>query len=430
MRKKQNNRKRLILSVIMLALILSISSTVNVKAAVKTKIIFKEIGVGLNATEKIHLENEKKDAEYTYSSNNKSVVTVNQKGEVKGRGFGTAQITVFEEWNGKKNAVGTVTVNVKKAVINHAVTKKVYSDLTTQPGYYKENPKDFYKDLEYTMQYYNPKATYQFYSCDEEILTISLDGVIQETKKAGKAKVKIKEVYEGKTRTVGKLTVSVEEPRLSENGTLNPVVPKGEILDVEAFFKCLPGDYYVYISESSEELTNDNRNVLEFKMTDDNFWYGEIYAAEVGTEYIHVWAYDYVKKDFTIYLGYITVRVEESSVLEDFWFEWEEMGGFYEYDSKEGLVIEKGDRISPYLVQQPVCYRGEYSITSSNPEVVSVEIDSYPVSWIFRKPMEHHSGEIEFDLKAKKVGTAIITIEAEGIKREFKVTVKEASEEK
>ncbi len=270
-------------------------------------------------------------------------------------------------------------------------------------------------------------ASYSFESGDKNIAMVNEKGKVTGVG-FGKTKITVTQERNGKNKKVGTVIVEVKEPKLGEKCTLTPVVSKGEYIYVDDFISNAE-KYFILISDSPEKPVNandyaeDEENVLLYSMYEGN-WYGEIYAAEVGTEYIHVWAYDYVKKDFTIYLGYITVRVEESSVLEDFWFEWEELGGWYFYDEHEGLTITEGKIKIPYIRQTPVYYTGDYKVTSSDPSIVSAIIR--PVDYYTDIPVAHHSGKLDLILQAKKPGTATIEIEAEGIKREFKVTVREA----
>ncbi len=320
MRKGINGIHKIILIMFVLVYILSGNNVLEAQAATKTKLETTEIKVGVNGTEKIKLKKKNKRAEYSYSSSDKNIATVNQNGKVKGRNYGNVQIEVIQELNGKKDIIGTVGVEVKKAEINQELLSEYAYELTTQPGTYNNFFGHFGLMLGYLVDYYNYEATYTFYSDDESKLEISEKGAVKNVKESGEVKVIIKENYRGKERTVGSFSVLIGDPKLVVDSSEEQIVKKGDSVLAYEYVNYYVEEFYAIVTDSIEEPTKDNYmnllcmdgvESLLFVYDTYGYWTGELSAEETGVEYIHYWAYDYEKEEYNLYLGYVTVKVEE-----------------------------------------------------------------------------------------------------------------------
>lgn len=191
-------KRRLELLLLCLALLFSISCTVNstdADAASKTTLSVKKETIFINSTYQIPLKNKIKKATYFYTSNKTKVARVNSKGIITGIGKGTAAIKVRYKYKGEFHPVGTFKITIKKSTLKS--THKILNMLTgdsVKPDEYLNNP--------------NPDATYIITSSLSAIAGAGNDGIIN-AKKAGRTSIGIHEVVNKRSRTIGSIALSV-----------------------------------------------------------------------------------------------------------------------------------------------------------------------------------------------------------------------------
>ncbi len=423
---KKVMKKQTTLLTIVFVMVFTLILNVIPAYAATTKLSTTKATIAINGTKTIKLKNKNKKAEYTYSSNNKKIATVNKKGVITGVSAGTTTVKVVQILNSKKTTLGTVNVTVKNASINKEMIKEIEESyiLTSQVGAYP-NYMEYGFFAEECVKYLNPKAEYKFYSCDTKKMKIATDGMIEETKGTGTVKVEIKEVYNKKTKSLGTFKVKIENPSLT---TKKATVPMGETVYSYEYIKNVY-KHQIIVSDSKKQpkeaefnsVTKNNKSTI-FEVESEN-WdettlsgiYMALKAKKAGTAYIHYAAYDSAKKSYNNYMGCVAVTVEDVSKVSDLVFPWEK-GDYSGYSKKDGLKINgAGDEEYIYLTQVPEKYLGEYTVKSSNSKVVEASIEE--------KIGTYYEGELLLTLDAKKVGTATITIKANGLEKSFKVTV-------
>lgn len=270
-------------------------------AAVKTTIRSdcKKITLGIRSdTKYINLSNTKKNAKYTYTSSNTKVVKVSTKDNLSGAYLtglkaGTAKVTVKQFYKNKTTTVGTVKITVVKSSIND---EGVYNLSLGKPIWNFTLATDSYiKNMNY-------KATYTFSSSDTSILQIKTNGDVANVKKAGKVKVIVKETYKDKTRTVGKIQLTVYNPSLK---TQEPVTASTD-LQFELSDYINNCTYHVFEVKMTDKDGNESSSYME-QLQWEGFtdWYGSYTCTgKTGTVYLDI--YD---KTANMDLGILTVNL-------------------------------------------------------------------------------------------------------------------------
>lgn len=422
--------------------------------------------IGINATKKIYLNNKNSKAAYTFSSSKNSVATVSKKGVVTGKGEGTAKITVTQKYKGKKTKIGTAKITVKKA--------QLYGGgywVSAQPGFIsKSNPFKF--DKTENVEYVNPKAKYT-YDSDNKNLVISKKGVVTQVKKAGKANLIVKETYQGKTRTLGKIPVTLKEPTYNgskkvqlnigdtymSDGYIGLDEYSGErIRNIEAV-----GKYYIYYSDKAKSdkeilafVNSGERSSKGLKMLTDKKgnWNGELLAKSAGTQNCALVQWNYLEKKYDKVFARFQIVVKDLTKLKDFQFPWERKTCSYDdEDDKENYTYNKKKNsieaylyahyehagnskggIAFYMKQVPSVFYGDYKVTSSDPKVVSATVDDdyfydpvnsggMDINELVSYPENRHEKGMYLNLKFHKAGKSTITVEAGGVKKSFVINV-------
>jgi hypothetical protein len=224
---------------------------------------------------KLEVYNPVKKATYSFTSSNKSIVTLKAKGSkayLTGVKVGTATITCNQKLNGKTTKVGTCKVTVKKP--------KFYSE--TYDGLPLGSGEGFF----IYDSYRNFNATYTFTSNSKNFTlkervkkAEGADGyqMVQSytAKKAGTYTVTVKETYNKKTTTIGEMKYEVKNATVLE-------------------------EQYVYLGESaySYNLINNYRwdvsylfdavekDILEFYVEEGNAYYK---GKNVGTVTVNIY---------------------------------------------------------------------------------------------------------------------------------------------
>lgn len=422
MTKQKHYRIALFLGVLACILSICVCNT-SADAASKPYLDAKKVTLGIANTYSIYIENSNSKATYTYASSNKKVAKVNKKGVVTTIKAGTAKITVKQKLKGKTTKVGTLKVTVKKATC-FSFKKGEEFWCTAQKGYWSSGAESWTLSTYDFIQYQNYKAKYTFYSMDKSKLKIKTNGKITYTGKAGRVKIKVKETYKKKTRTVGTFYLCVKEPVITEKKI---TVTKGEHFEPYYYTTALC-QYYAMVSDSATVDSDmsfersDDGDEIHFVRNEDDEWTGEMYITEAGTYYVHFFPYDYSKKSFdtSYYLGYIEVTVEAHDTANKIQMDFEKYPDDYDeddYNSTDGYCLKAGNdqKISFYI--DPYNYTGDYTITSSDPSVVTAAIAKSS----YLDDEDGYAGRVL--LSPKKAGTATITLEANGASTTFKVTV-------
>ena len=169
MKTKNIFKKSLIIAVLSFAICILLSNT-NSYAAKKTTATFsdgyKSYYFAINDSVSIKIKNKQKKASYSITSSNKKVATVSKKGVVKGVSAGKAKIVVNQILKKKKTKIATLTVNVKKAVLDEDVDRN--RELTNQPGFHNRSTHFI---LSENIDFINKKAKYTVVSSDPEKLS-------------------------------------------------------------------------------------------------------------------------------------------------------------------------------------------------------------------------------------------------------------------
>lgn len=309
-----------------LIVVAACGSNASAGAASKTTIssYCKKMALGVGEKRTISLKNKKKGAKYTFKTSNKKIATVSSKGVVTPVSYGSAKITVTQTLKKKSSKVGTVSVTVKKAVLNSDY--KNYFSYSSQTGLIESSPRQLFSKSE-MIDYYNRKAKYTCYSGDKNKLKITTAGKVTYVSGTGSVKVTIKETYKKKTRVVGTTTVTLKKPSIS-SGKI--VMNRKCSVNINSLTNDLKG-CWLYFSDKAdkpEDITNianngsksgGNQTVLKAFCNNKGKWEGRVKALSAGVGYIHVYAYDYKQKKYldSNYVGAIKVTVKENNDVQD-----------------------------------------------------------------------------------------------------------------
>ena len=403
------------LSTIALALSLVLATPVvlpqtAVVAQAATEVYFPWVdssGIGINATTRIEVSGAPSKAKITYSSNKKSVATVSSKGVVKGVSLGKAKITVKQTYKGKTKKLKTLTVQVRNAEISD------YDDdwIEAQPGLIStQNP--VYMSDYYVLFFKNPKAKYTYYT-DSKDLVMDKNGKVTEVKNSGEAEITVKETYKKKTRKVGTFPLILKDPEYYGRDPLQ--ICQGQTDNVYDYLSecgkaALFWDDKEFTDEDAIQAANSNSltsdDVLEFVTDEDGNWVGEIKGKNPGIRYAALVQYNYLTQEYDNVFARFQIEVVDPSKANRIEFSWD-------YDEKENnsYVLrfygdEEYDYDEVWFGLDNEYYSGPYQVTSSDPNVVTAEMDDDSIL-----------------LKGISEGTATVTLKVNGAERSFKVKV-------
>lgn len=364
-------------------------------------------GLGINATTRIEVSGAPSKAKITYSSNKKSVATVSSKGVVKGVSVGKAKITVKQTYKGKTKKLKTLTVQVRNAKIDKS--NYVEGDLWigAQPGWVsKNNPVDV---SEYNvLSFKNPKAKYTYYT-DNKDLVMDENGKATEVKNSGVAEITVKETYKNKTRKVGTFSLILKDPEYVGEDTLK--IYQGQKDNVSDYISaCGPCVFYWNDKDFTDEEALEDDNGADSVVLDDVF---ELVTDEDGNcivkgknpgiRYVALIQYNYLTEKFDKVFARFKIEVVDTSKANKIKFPWD---GYKEDNPSYvfRLYEDDTDYVSVYLDTK--YYSGSYQVTSSDPNVVTAEMDNDSIK-----------------LKGISAGTATVTLKVNGAERSFKVKV-------
>ncbi len=398
-------------------------------AASKAKLSSKKANIAVNESITISLTGKVKKAYYQFTSKNKKIATVSNKGVIKGVAAGKAKISVVQKLNKKKTNVGTFTVTVKKAGIYSSF--KTGTVISNQPGVYKDNP--YYLEVYEYITYINYKAKYKVYSSDTKKLPMTEDGIVKEVNGEGTVNVTFKETYKGKTRTIGSIKVELCAP--SYTGKKDAQMYKNEIFYVDNYLQNV-GKYYLICSyedkvldpnefEASKDNGEDSEedDIIQFVEDSNGDWNGGLKGLAEGKRYICIYAYDYnnekyIEEPFASFtLTVNAVKTAEAITTDlDSYDEDDE-----EYDSSTStLTLGVNDTKIYSVYQKPYNYTEDIKVTSSDSSVVKV------AEFEKTEYYDEDEGYIgKMFVTPVKAGKATITLEANGFKKTYNIVVKD-----
>ncbi len=395
-------------------------------------------------------------AKLMLKSKNPAIVKVISKKTIQALKTGETRIIVKYKKAGKVYRVGSVRIIVKRAYITDEfaqLLKKVKVELPTNNGYFSKNPTsvDEYRSVFYPYGYYgvedtvkcrSGKAKYTYESTDKAKLKITKKGIITRSNGSGDVTVNYNETYKGKTRRICSFIVKLAKP--AWRGDAKTSVSVGQVFDINT--KVAPiQEYKAVVTDDMNETVNvssvsGNGPFFENEYCETvnergNLWNGRIRFKQKGKQYLHLYAFDYETNkyeaksfadvEFTIddissLFGIkVLKKLEDAKKMNNRLFK-----DFSEIDSIDALIIDghgNADDTFCYAFQDEYNYNGGYKITSSDPSVATAtEIWNEEHEGLY----EENSGYFgKFLVKPHKNGSCIITIEGNGAKTSFDVTV-------
>lgn len=256
--RKYSSKRLGILYIILCTLTIGILFSYNFstgKAAKKPSISTKSATIFINGSYTISVKNKKAKSTCFFTSNKTNIAKVNSKGKITGVGKGSAQIKVRYKYKKRFYNIGTFKITVKKSTINPSYKA---TDINMTTGQ-KLSASSYLTTI-------NKSATYIITSSDSDIAKGTSDGTIIALK-SGKASLSIHEVYNGRSRTIGCLIVTIEGSSLKSTSIK---MPYSSTLDISQILNNMS-------SSSTYKLTSNNTKLVSI---DDNI----IETASRGTE--------------------------------------------------------------------------------------------------------------------------------------------------
>ena len=329
----------------------NVTTTAEVKAAAKTKarLYAKKGTIGIASTpQSVYIEDENYDAKYTYTSSNKKIVTVNNKGILTGVAKGTAKITVKETYKKKTVTVGTYKVNV--------VNSKLYSKKIDMP---------LFATYSLPVEYVNYKAKYTGEAADPTIATVDKDGNLVGLKE-GVTTVTISETYKKKTRKVGKLAVTVKAPSINPESAkvtlgINQISDPSYTINI---------DNYSWDAAYTYESA-DPTIVSVNQLTEYGYTYLTFKGEQLGNTTIAVSA-EY--KGEKVAVGTVEVSVAEVPVT-SFGFDPDYKDDTNTFVATFYLDNSDYNYLNYYLMKEPYNTTTPVTYTSSDPSIATVDAD-------------------------------------------------------
>lgn len=176
-----------------------------VKAKLDAKV--QELPISNNSSDMINIKYSNSEAVYKYRSSNSKIVRIDQSGYMTGLKEGTAKISVTEVYNKKSRALGTVTVNVKTALI---IADRSDISIPINSSNY------FFNIIEVNNA--NWDAQYTCVSADNSIVSVGYEKNFYGEKNfmikglsLGETSLTVYEEYKGVKKNIGTLHVTVKE---------------------------------------------------------------------------------------------------------------------------------------------------------------------------------------------------------------------------
>lgn len=439
-----NKMKKLLLAVVLVLSILMITPIImpqtneEVQAAWKKKIV-------IAVNEKYQLTS--KNPKDTYTGFDDGIISMSEKGVITGKKGGTSEIKTTREVKGKEKVVGYYTIVVKQAKIKSSIkSKSNMLTFTTQTGYYVKNPRQI--KLSECVKDVNKKAKYYFYT-DFSGLELSETGTITNVKFEGTAKITVKEVFNGKTRTVGTFPVKLADPVYV--GKMQRNIYVGDdfyyIYDSLENTEKFHFSYYDHIPTLQDRreipgnektadwfgaIDNFGDDVIELEKI-DGVWDGIIHAKGFGQRFCLIRAYNYLTDTYDKIIGQVIIDVPNTTKLTNIAFDWDpeladilydkedpevcDECDYYDYKNKQ-VYIEEYDSEPMGIYLEPLHYSGKLEVISSNPKVVKAEFEESSGDY-----SDWGYDEVVLRVYGQKAGTATITIKGDGFERSFDVEV-------
>jgi hypothetical protein len=359
--KKQKNRlvcKALISIMLFALLFLPAELAANQAQAAEKPSITKEMTIGKGSIRgdshfysksdyyTLEVYNPVKKASYSFASSDKSVVTIMSKGTkayLTGVKAGTANITCQQKLNGKTTKVGSCKVTVKNAKI----FSETYDGLPLGTG---ERLLTFDDNRNYD-------ATYTFTSNSKDFTLKEIvkkekgttdSYMITQTytaKKPGTYTVTVKETYNKKTTTVGKMEYIVKKATVIEKQTLYLGETAWAFYLINNYREDV--DYFFDVSEG---------DIVEFYEEEGIIF---VKAKKVGTATVKIYE-DAKTPDDEKFIGScnMTVKADTLESIETYFYSTKTYVG----GDSIGFGVNKYPDIAPDVI----------TVTSSNPKVATV----------------------------------------------------------
>lgn len=304
-----------------------------------------------------------------------------------------------------------------------------YWALSTQEGYYEKKP--YQISVKDVIVNRNKKAKYTFYSCNTQKIKVTKSGKITYVK--GKdnqyAKVKVKETYKKKTRTVGTIQFtlistkilhkkvtwvvgktyqlsSTDEWLTQEEAQMYPDIPLETTVGYwRIVYNTEPVDAQETLKKLNGEITDDTNYEDDNEYLTYNSKKNTYTVKKRGTLYFAFYAKN-LKTDKFYYVGSFEARLVDSTEATDVDFEgW---GMLYD-DGAEYISV--GEKTTYWLDVVPNQYNGKVKVTCSDPKIATV------------KYKKDEDGANTVVVKGLKKGTVSITVEVNGAKVTKKLKV-------
>lgn len=311
----------------------------------------------------ISIENANMDAEYSYKSSNKKVVTVHKEfGWLDDVSIGTAYITVTETLGGESRELGKVKVKVVGAFLD----KEFKIGLSG-----RENS----ADIQVPIKYQNYSATYIYQTADPNIVEVTSYGNMY-SKKLGSTYISITERYKGKVTKLGKIKVNVVKAQPAFKKVILPVTVDGYFIDRMV--------KYANRNNTTYRFTSSNKKILDV----DEEWGSYLYTKDYGKAKINITEINLATKK-TRMIGSTIVEIVPASIDPDY------KDIEVEYNSTQSL--------GSYLHFKNINYSATYSCKVANSSMISVSSKKF-------KDPDTGLSIVVYYLKGLKKGETAITV--------------------
>lgn len=341
-------------------------------AEAKAKLVTTKVIVGINSSpEYIYIENYDENANYSYSSANKKIATVNEYGAIRGVATGKTTVAVTETLDGKETKLGNVSVSVVNAAF---LEKEINVGLNSENYLF--------------IGYQNFDAKYTYKSANPKIAKVDQYGTITGIA-LGKTTISATQSYKGKSSKVGSITVNVVKASLAYK---EQEVPIGSF-----------GSTYVALqymnNKASYKYTSADTKIAKVDQ------YGCITGIKEGTTTISV-SETYNKK--TVKIGSVKIKVAGASIIP-------------EYSSIE-IGLNSSNYVTDIIFMKNMNWDAVYTCEAADSSIVTADyVDNDWGDKIF-KVMGTALGKTtltvyeEYNGVKKKIGTVDVTV------KEFPVT--------
>ena len=144
-------------------------------------------------------------------------------------------------------------------------------------------------------------------------------------------------------------------------------------------------------------------DVLEIVTNKDGNWEGEIKGKNPGIRYAAVLQYNYLTQKYDKVFARFKIEVVDTSKANKISFDWDDED---KVDPSYVFGLDEDDTEYVSVSLDTENYSGSYQVTSSDPNVVTAEMDDDRIK-----------------LKSISGGTATVTLKVNGAERSFKVHV-------